>query len=97
MHVHQHEDEWLVVLEGEMTFYAGDLVLGGGPGTVAYFPRNLPHTFVVETDRARMLVLASPGGFVRMFERAPTTRQEAAAALVAYGADPVGPNPRELR
>ncbi len=97
LHVHEHEDEWLFVLEGEITFYAGDVEQRGGPGALAYFPRRIPHTFVVESGAARLLVLSSPGGFIRMFERAPTTPEQAIDALRAYGCEVVGPNPRQLR
>jgi quercetin dioxygenase-like cupin family protein len=97
MHVHANEDEWLFVTEGEVTFYAGDVVHRGGPGTFVYFPREVPHTFTVESGSAQVLVLASPGGFERMFERGPKTPDEAVAALQAFGMEVVGPNPRELR
>ena len=42
-------------------------------------------------------MLNSPGGCGRVFERAPTTIDEAVAALLAYGCEPAGPNPREMR
>jgi quercetin dioxygenase-like cupin family protein len=97
MHVHANEDEWLVVTGGEVTFYAGELAHRGGPGTFVYFPRGVPHTFTIESGSAQVLVLAAPGGFERMFERAPSTPDEAVAALQAFGMEVVGPNPRELR
>ena len=84
MHVHSNEDEWLVVTEGEVTFYAGELVRRGGRGTFAYFRRGIPHTFVVESGSAEMLVLVSPGGFMRMVERALTSPDEAIAVQAPH-------------
>ena len=63
-HVHHDEDEAFYVLEGEITFYCGDQRLKGGPGTYVFGPREIPHGFKVEGDHpARLLLLASPGGF----------------------------------
>ncbi len=54
-----------------------------------------PHTFTIQTPTARMLLLNAPGGFERMFELAPTTPDEAVAALARDDVDVVGPHPRE--
>lgn len=63
-HVHYNEDEALYVLDGEMTFFLGDQSWTGGPGTLAFLPRGVPHGFRVEGDRpARFLILATPAGF----------------------------------
>ena len=42
-----------------------------------------------------MLLLNAPGGFERMFELAPTTLDDAVAALARYDVDVVGPHPRD--
>jgi quercetin dioxygenase-like cupin family protein len=68
LHVHRREDEAIHVIEGEVRFrQAGEEFLGG-PGTFVWGPRGVPHTFKVESDTARILVLVTPGGFERMFE-----------------------------
>ncbi len=53
LHAHAHEDEVWFVLEGEILFTVGDQTHGGGPGTFAYIPRTVPHTFQVVTRTAR--------------------------------------------
>lgn len=53
LHAHAHEDEIWFVLEGEITFTVGGGQHSGGPGTFAFIPRTVPHTFQVETDTAR--------------------------------------------
>jgi quercetin dioxygenase-like cupin family protein len=93
LHIHTREDEYLYVLDGEVAFHAGDEQFRAGAGGFVSFPRDLVHTFTVESESARLLVIVTPGGFERMFELAPQTPEEAAAAMAAFGMDPVGPNP----
>ncbi|NJO22614.1 MAG: cupin domain-containing protein [Sphingomonadales bacterium] len=45
LHVHRNEDEWFYVLEGEMLFWVNGQTITCGPGSFAFAPRNLPHTF----------------------------------------------------
>ena len=63
LHVHHREDEAWYVLEGGMTFYVGDRVEVAGPGSFVYAPMGLPHTFTVDVEPTRVLVLATPAGF----------------------------------
>ena len=96
MHVHRNEDEWYYVLDGEVTFHVGREAYRGAPGSFVFFPRDIPHTFTIETPTARMMLLNAPGGFERMFELAPTTPDEAVAALTRYDVEVVGPHPRDV-
>jgi mannose-6-phosphate isomerase-like protein (cupin superfamily) len=69
-HIHSNEDETFIVLEGEVEFLIGApeglRVHRVGPGGCAFGPRGVAHTFRNPTDRpARVLVLATPGGFER--------------------------------
>jgi quercetin dioxygenase-like cupin family protein len=95
MHVHKNEDEWLYLLEGEVTFHAGGESHPSKAGAFVSFPRGIPHTFTVDSAAARILVMNTPGGFERMFELAPKTVAEAVRALKAYDIEVVGPNPRQ--
>jgi|tagenome__1003787_1003787.scaffolds.fasta_scaffold19824084_2 mannose-6-phosphate isomerase-like protein (cupin superfamily) len=63
LHVHRNEDEAWYVLDGHMTFFVADEVLEAPSGTFVYAPRLLPHTFTVDVEPTRVLVLASPAGF----------------------------------
>jgi quercetin dioxygenase-like cupin family protein len=95
LHVHQHEDEWFYMLEGEVTFHVGGETYLGSAGAFVSLPRGIPHTFSIESPAARFLVLNTPGGFERMFEAAPKTDEEAVRALTAFGMEVVGPHPRQ--
>ena len=104
LHVHDHEDEGLYVLEGAIRFRQGDDEFVAGPGTLVWGPRGVPHAFKVQPGGARALVIVVPGGFERMFEEAgvpargsaepPTTQYDvnAARALAEkFGFEVVGP------
>ena len=67
-HVHPDEDEWFYVLEGEFTVYVGDERLTLTPGSFAFGPKGVPHTFIGEIDGSKALVGFSPfhfEGFMR--------------------------------
>lgn len=68
LHVHRREDEAFYVIEGEIRFSQGEEQFVCGPGSWVWGPRNVPHTFKVESEGARALILVTPGGFERMFE-----------------------------
>lgn len=62
LHAHPHDDEALYVLEGALTVFAADEVLTAPTGSFVFLPRGVPHTFVVESDRARLLLILAPSG-----------------------------------
>ena len=68
LHTHRREEESFYVLEGQIRFRQGDDEFVAGPGTWVWGPRGVPHTFKVESEHARALILVTPGGFERMFE-----------------------------
>lgn len=78
LHVHSREDEAFYILEGEVRFVQGDDDRVVGQGTWVWGPRGVAHTFKVESERARMLIFMTPGGFERMFEEGGTPTSEAA-------------------
>lgn len=67
LHVHHREDEGMLVLEGEIRFRQGDREFTAGPGALVWGPRDVPHSFKVQSPHARALVIVSPGGFEEMF------------------------------
>ena len=93
MHSHQNEDEWLYLLEGEATFHVGGRSYPSKAGGFVSFPRGVAHTFTVESGAARILVINTPGGFERMFEHQPQSKEAAIAALEDFGMEVAGPNP----
>jgi quercetin dioxygenase-like cupin family protein len=67
-HVHSREEEGFYVLEGEVTFLAGDERIVAGPGVFINMPVGTQHTFKNESSQpARMLISVAPAGLERMF------------------------------
>lgn len=70
LHVHPSFAEGFYVLEGELTFQLGDDIVAGAAGSWIYVPKDTPHTFAnLSGQRARALLICSPAGFERNFER----------------------------
>jgi mannose-6-phosphate isomerase-like protein (cupin superfamily) len=63
LHVHRRDDETFYVLEGELTVFAGGEGITVGAGHAAFAPRDVPHTYRVESDEAHWLVITAPAGF----------------------------------
>jgi quercetin dioxygenase-like cupin family protein len=64
--VHTHpQDESYLVVEGRLTVKAGDERFELGPGGVAVVPMWVPHTFRVDSETARVIVLSTPAGLDR--------------------------------
>ena len=38
------------------------------PGTKVFLPRNVQHSFAIESEKARMLILITPAGFEGWFK-----------------------------
>jgi len=66
-HVHAHEDESFVILDGVLRCHVGAGTIHARPGDCVFLPRGIPHAWDVESDVARFLVLISPAGFERSF------------------------------
>jgi quercetin dioxygenase-like cupin family protein len=65
LHTHP-QDESYIVLEGTLTVLAGARRFQLAPGATAVVPMGVAHTFRVDTDAARVLVLSTPAGLERM-------------------------------
>jgi len=65
--LHSHPlDESYVVLEGRLTIQAADQRFELSSGGAAVVPMGVAHTFFVDSDPARVLVLSTPAGLERM-------------------------------
>jgi quercetin dioxygenase-like cupin family protein len=65
LHAHP-QDESYVVLEGQLTVQAGAERFRLSAGGAAAVPLGVAHTFLVESDTARVLVLSTPAGLERL-------------------------------
>jgi quercetin dioxygenase-like cupin family protein len=67
LHVHEREDEQVVVLGGDVTVVVGDHVHRLTSGDTLALPRGVPHAHMVTSGGAQLLTIATPGGFERLF------------------------------
>jgi quercetin dioxygenase-like cupin family protein len=64
---HTHpQDESYIVLDGQLTVEAGSDRFNLTEGGVAVVPMGVAHTFRVDSETARVLVLSTPSGLERM-------------------------------
>ena len=97
-HLHRDSDEVAWVLAGEITFKIGDEVTVGGPGTCAFFPRNVPHAWKsTGRETGRVLFMYTPaaaGGYVEeLSNHRPINDDERNQLRDRYHWEVVGPNP----
>ena len=106
VHTHTREDEAFYLLDGAMTFRAGEKTFSAEPGSFVFLPRGVPHGFVFESETVRMLSILAPGGlddyFVADSVPAPVTQlppalegprdvEKMLRQLADYGVQVVGP------
>src|SRR2546423_2168164 len=90
---HTHpQDETMIVLEGNMTFVCGDERVLLEPGAVAAAPAGAVHTFRVDSDMARALVLSTPA----RIEHLPRAMGVEARAPPLPPRDTPRPSPEDL-
>jgi hypothetical protein len=82
-------------LDGELTFQLEDEVFTRTRGELAFAPRNVPHTFAnLSGADARTLIICTPAGFERYFDRMAAERagvEPPPSALAPYPETIVGP------
>jgi quercetin dioxygenase-like cupin family protein len=104
LHTHAAEEEFFLVLGGEMTFYVGGRIIKATEGQTAFVPRGVPHCFKNCSKReSRVLVLFTPGNIEGFFEYGnlppgvkPTDAillERLNALAPRYGLDVLGPSP----
>jgi quercetin dioxygenase-like cupin family protein len=70
LHVHAGEDESWYVIEGELRFRLDEDMRGAPAGSFVFVPRGIRHCFQnVGGQPARILVMFTPSGMERFFDR----------------------------
>ena len=107
LHVHHNEDETFYILEGSVTMFVGGERIDLEAGDYCFGARNVPHAYLVRSERARMLVTISPSGSEQLFvslgipvtgAEPPTDSvlppmPEMVRLFAGYGAEILGPPP----
>jgi quercetin dioxygenase-like cupin family protein len=69
LHRHTREAEVFYLLEGHLTYRAGDDVHELTDGWFIFLPAGVPHAFRVRGDRpARLLALTAPAGLLALYD-----------------------------
>ncbi len=103
LHIHQHEDEMIYVLAGRVTFHMDGRAVPCEAGGHVLLRRGGEHSYVVESDEARLLVVLLPAGLEQFYrERADEPDRKGVSDLeqlvitaARYGVDITGPPPDE--
>ncbi len=83
LHRHLHEAEAFYVLDGELTYRAGEETYELYAGCFIYLPQGLPHAFRTRGDGVRYLALTEPGRLLHLYDEVGVP----AAELRLPGAD----------
>lgn len=67
-HIHHREDETFYVLEGELTVSVGARTVKATAGTMVFLPRGIAHSYTVESEQVRGLILVTPAGLENWFK-----------------------------
>jgi quercetin dioxygenase-like cupin family protein len=69
LHVHAAEAEAFYMLDGTMTYRAGEETYHLSQGSFIYLPTGVPHAFrVTGTSPVRFLAIVSPGGLMDLYD-----------------------------
>jgi quercetin dioxygenase-like cupin family protein len=69
LHTHP-QDETFILLDGRLTFQAGEERFEAEPEATVVVPAGVHHTWQVDSETARMLVISTPAGIDRLFRDA---------------------------
>lgn len=69
VHIHSHDDEAFLLLDGALTVWVGDQRTQLRPGGIGFLPKGIPHAFRFDT-RSRALILSTPAGQENFFRTA---------------------------
>jgi quercetin dioxygenase-like cupin family protein len=68
LHVHEREDEVVIVLEGALSYQVGDRSGVLGAGGLLWFPRSVPHAVAnLSIGACRFLTIVTPAGIEDLF------------------------------
>ena len=102
-HMHTREDEIFMLIKGTAQIWVGEQELELSEGGIVYLPRNIPHGYRITSERADLLLMATPAGIEGMFRQGghdlstprpegfEISKDDLAAAADVYGQIIVGP------
>jgi len=95
LHVHENEDEHIIVLEGTARIAYGDKVFDADAGKVVTLLRKIPHAWGNRSNsQLRIAAVTFPGGIEEILRLIARSDEADLPALAErFGVRPVGPAP----
>lgn len=95
VHVHQNEDEYLIILEGKVRIVNGEETFDAQPATAVALRKGINHAWSNPAkSQLRMLAIMTPGGIEEVL-RAIAEGGDVMALSERFGVRVVGPMPAE--
>jgi quercetin dioxygenase-like cupin family protein len=97
LHVHYLEDETFYVLDGDVLFQIDNENYTLTAGDTLFLPKNIPHTYLVLSETAKMLFMTTPGNITEAFFKkmsqlnGPVSQEEYREIFRAHDMGLVGP------
>jgi quercetin dioxygenase-like cupin family protein len=68
-HVHTREDEIIIIKEGTITYFVGDDIISARAGDTVVLPKNIPHHFVITSEKMKLTLITTSASFGEFFHR----------------------------
>jgi quercetin dioxygenase-like cupin family protein len=94
VHLHEKEDEHILVVQGTARVLCGDKTFDAAAGTVVSLARGIPHAWGNPTDTPlRLVITATPGGVEEVLRLLATSGDQLDLVALAdkYGVRLIGP------
>ena len=94
VHLHEKEDEHILVVQGTARVLCGDKTFDAAAGTVVSLARGIPHAWGNPTDTPlRLVITATPGGVEEVLRLFATSGDQLDPVALAdkYGVRLIGP------
>jgi len=67
LHIHRDADEFFIVVSGDVRVQHGEDIFEAEPGSLVFGPRQVPHSFHVDSAESNLLLILSPSGMEGFF------------------------------
>lgn len=69
LHIHDDEDEIVIIMEGELTYQVGEKKGVVRTGGILWFPKGIPHAVANHSGKpCRFVTVATPAGIEKLFK-----------------------------
>lgn len=66
-HTHTKENELFLIIDGEVVYTVGNQSFHAKEGDVMFLPKNIQHSFKIQSEKLETLILLTPAGLENYF------------------------------